>query len=180
MFFLKKLFHSFHSHPYFQYPCPSSPRIWTTLRHCDVNITSKSHYLLNRWPYFHWFEKSSDIDVTMLLRRADPWTCHVMDMWVERMNLKNLKKIKVCNETVIDCLFGQQQFCLTLPARGFGQQIKFSDQTKLLFCSRTQSITVYMCQNIINQYVYNYTFFKPRFSIGSLRNKISFFSCIGI
>ena len=22
----------------FQYPLPSSPRIWTTLRHCDVNI----------------------------------------------------------------------------------------------------------------------------------------------
>ena len=38
-------------------------------------------------------------------------------------------------------------------------------------CSpRTQSITVYMCQNIINQYVYNYTFFKrfkSRLAIGS-------------
>ena len=80
LFFLKKLFHSFHSHPFFQYPCPSSARIWTTLRHCDVNITSKSHYLLNRWPYFHWFEESRDIDVTMPMRRADPWTCHIMDM----------------------------------------------------------------------------------------------------
>ena len=49
MFFLKKLFHSFHSHPYFQYPCPSSPRIWTTLKHCDVNIMLISHVLLNQF-----------------------------------------------------------------------------------------------------------------------------------
>ena len=28
----------------FQYTCPSSPRIWTTQRHCDVNFT-----WLNKW-----------------------------------------------------------------------------------------------------------------------------------
>ena len=26
---------------------------------------------VDRWPYFHWFSKSRDIDVTMLKRRSD-------------------------------------------------------------------------------------------------------------
>ena len=69
---------------------------------------------VGRWPYFHWFNKSRDIDVTMPRRHPDSRTWHLMDMWLERVNMKKLKKMKVYNETVIDCFFGQQKFCLNL------------------------------------------------------------------
>ena len=39
---------------------------------------------------------------------------HLMDMWVERVNKKILKKMKMYNKTVINRLLGLQQFCLTL------------------------------------------------------------------
>ena len=44
------LIHSFYPHIIrcFQYPRPSSPRIWTTPRHCDINITWLKCWPVNR------------------------------------------------------------------------------------------------------------------------------------
>ena len=53
-----------------------------------VNLTIARYRTVKRWPYFYWFNKSGDIDVTMSSRRPDSLDEDIenMDMWVERVN----------------------------------------------------------------------------------------------
>ena len=122
-----------------------------------VNKSSIYCPLSKCWPMhlLYWFNKSPDIDVTL--------SKHLPDSWLSRKRMiktlngylsgkiewENFRSMKVYNKTVIDWLFGQQQFCwprmnLLPPACGFGQ--KFRSRVKQRFCCpRTQSITVYYC-----------------------------------
>ena len=55
-------------------------------------ITIARYRIVDRWPYFHWFSKSRDIDVTMSKHRPDSrnWRSRIFKtsngyMWVEKV-----------------------------------------------------------------------------------------------
>ena len=51
---------------------------------------------VDRWPYFHWFNKSHDIDVD-----GRGYWKHLKDMWVERVNKKILKRWKCITKQLL-------------------------------------------------------------------------------
>ena len=49
-----------------------------SLQNCSVDRSTVRRSIaryrtVHRWPYFHWFNKSHDINVTMSRRRPDSW-----------------------------------------------------------------------------------------------------------
>ena len=73
------------------------------------------------------------------LDRRGYWK-HLIDMWMETVNKKMLKKMKVYNKTVISWILGQQHFWWTSKGSvALSLQLRatdpFSGQTKLLLSS---------------------------------------------
>ena len=92
----------------------------TKVFYWPVNIAR--YRTVDRWPYFHWFKKSRDIDLTKSRRRPDSRTWRTR--MLKRLNSNGyasgkseynfVEKMKVYNKTVIYWVLGQPQFCLTL------------------------------------------------------------------
>ena len=69
---------------------------------------------VDRWPYFHWFNKSRDIDATRILKTSNGYVSGKSEYIFS-------EKLKVYNKAVIDWRLGQQQFCLPFSTRGLRQ-----------------------------------------------------------
>ena len=69
-----------------------------------VHRSIASFQTVDRWPYFHWFNKSYDIDV--ILKTSYGYVSGKGEYIF-------FSKMKMYNKSVIDWLLGQQQFCLT-------------------------------------------------------------------
>ena len=71
----------------------------TVLLTCQLTVhrSIARYQTVDQWPYFHWFNKSCDIDIRISrhhhIRGLDGrgYLRYLMDMWVERMNKKILK-----------------------------------------------------------------------------------------
>ena len=113
-----------------------------------VNKSSIYCPLSKCWPMdlLYWFNKSFDIDVTLSKRLPDSWLSRkrmikTLNGYLSgKIEWENFRSMKVYNKTVIDWLFGQQQFSLTsnefvAPSLRLRAKVPFSIKTTLLLSS---------------------------------------------
>ena len=134
-----------------------------------VNRTSARYRSVDWLPYFNWFNRTCDIDVILTSQCLSVVQILGLDgqgywkygcEWKEWNNFFKKNIYRLVSRTTV--LFNPRTDLL-LEATGSGVK-------QNCCCPRTQSVTVYMYQDISNQCVYNYTFFKrfkSRLAIGS-------------